>query len=79
MANASPPGKRLTHIDESGKAHMVDVGWKPDTDRVAVARGQRLGWSKYRARHSHFYLTVTGPLDVRLVSAASALPMSPTR
>ena len=39
MANASPPGKRLTHIDESGKAHMVDVGWKPDTDRVAVARG----------------------------------------
>ena len=31
---------RLTHIDESGRAHMVDVGAKPDTDRVAVARGE---------------------------------------
>ena len=38
MASAEP-GNRLTHIDESGKASMVDVGWKPDTERVAVARG----------------------------------------
>jgi cyclic pyranopterin monophosphate synthase len=30
----------LTHIDESGKAHMVDVGEKPDTEREAVARGE---------------------------------------
>lgn len=30
---------RLTHLDESGKARMVDVGVKPDTERVAVARG----------------------------------------
>ena len=30
----------LTHIDDSGKAHMVDVGAKPDTERVAVARGE---------------------------------------
>ena len=29
----------LTHIDESGAAQMVDVGWKPDTRREAVARG----------------------------------------
>ena len=29
----------LTHLDESGRARMVDVGWKPDTERVAVARG----------------------------------------
>ena len=29
----------FTHIDESGKARMVDVGGKPDTQRVAVARG----------------------------------------
>ena len=29
----------LTHIDESGAAQMVDVGWKPDTEREAVARG----------------------------------------
>jgi cyclic pyranopterin phosphate synthase len=29
----------LTHVDESGKAQMVDVGQKPDTDREAIARG----------------------------------------
>ena len=29
----------LTHVDESGKARMVDVGSKPETERVAVARG----------------------------------------
>lgn len=31
--------KRLTHLDESGAARMVDVGAKPDTERVAVAGG----------------------------------------
>lgn len=31
--------KQLSHIDESGRARMVDVGHKEDTDRVAVARG----------------------------------------
>ena len=30
----------LTHIDEGGRARMVDVGAKPDTDRLAVARGR---------------------------------------
>jgi cyclic pyranopterin phosphate synthase len=30
---------KLTHIDNSGQAKMVDVGHKPDTERVAVARG----------------------------------------
>jgi len=30
----------LTHLDEHGRAHMVDVGAKPDTDRVAVAKGE---------------------------------------
>ena len=30
----------LTHIDQSGNAQMVDVGWKPDTQREAVARGR---------------------------------------
>lgn len=32
-----PP--RLTHLDERGQAHMVDVGAKADSDREAVARG----------------------------------------
>lgn len=30
---------KLTHLDESGRARMVDVGDKADTARVAVARG----------------------------------------
>ncbi len=30
---------KLTHLDETGRATMVDVGQKPVTDRVAVARG----------------------------------------
>ena len=32
-------GEKLTHIDEQGAAHMVDVGEKPDSERVAVAGG----------------------------------------
>jgi cyclic pyranopterin monophosphate synthase len=30
----------LTHFDASGRAHMVDVGDKPQTHRVAVASGR---------------------------------------
>lgn len=30
---------KLTHVDERGQAHMVDVGEKPVTRREAVARG----------------------------------------
>ncbi|GAB4519009.1 MAG: cyclic pyranopterin monophosphate synthase MoaC [Anaerolineae bacterium] len=30
---------KLTHVDDSGRADMVDVGAKPDTERVAVAEG----------------------------------------
>ncbi len=33
---------KLTHLDEHGRAHMVDVGGKPDTERTAVARGEVL-------------------------------------
>jgi len=32
--------KSLTHFDASGQAHMVDVGDKPATRRVAVATGR---------------------------------------
>ncbi|WP_418137146.1 cyclic pyranopterin monophosphate synthase MoaC [Agrobacterium sp. El2ro-1b] len=31
--------QKLTHIDASGEAHMVDVGDKAETIRVAVAEG----------------------------------------
>ena len=34
--------KKLTHLDERGQAHMVDVGAKPATERRAVARGRLL-------------------------------------
>lgn len=30
---------RLSHVDDAGAARMVDVGGKPDTDRIAVAEG----------------------------------------
>ncbi|MDD2694658.1 MAG: cyclic pyranopterin monophosphate synthase MoaC [Anaerolineales bacterium] len=30
----------LSHLDTSGRARMVDVGHKPETQRVAVARGE---------------------------------------
>jgi cyclic pyranopterin phosphate synthase len=31
---------KLTHLDETGHARMVDVGAKPDTERIAVAKGE---------------------------------------
>ena len=40
MTAADEP--RLSHIDASGRAHMVDVGAKDETQRVAVARGRVL-------------------------------------
>lgn len=36
MPDASP----LTHFDNQGQAHMVDVGDKPETHRRAVAEGR---------------------------------------
>ena len=30
----------LSHVDEKGQARMVDVGDKPDTSRVAIAKGE---------------------------------------
>ena len=32
--------KNLTHIDQTGKAHMVDLGAKDDTERIATAHGE---------------------------------------
>src|SRR5512144_2749930 len=31
---------KLTQLDEQGRAHMVDVGSKPDSERIAIARGE---------------------------------------
>ena len=35
-----PTSSPLTHFDAQGQAHMVDVGAKPATHRVAVATGR---------------------------------------
>lgn len=37
--SAVKPADRLTHLAEDGSARMVDVGWKPVTDRMAQAAG----------------------------------------
>jgi cyclic pyranopterin phosphate synthase len=45
---------RLTHFDRKGEAHMVDVGAKDETPRVAVASG------RIRMRPATFRLLYTG-------------------
>ncbi len=35
----APAAKKLTHVDAAGRPRMVDITAKPDTDRVAIARG----------------------------------------
>ena len=39
MENQVKPADRLTHLAEDGSARMVDVGWKPVTERLAQACG----------------------------------------
>jgi cyclic pyranopterin phosphate synthase len=40
LIEAVPPGTAaLTHFNEAGNAHMVDVGAKPETAREAIASG----------------------------------------
>jgi cyclic pyranopterin monophosphate synthase len=39
MSEASEADARLSHLDEQGRAHMVDVGAKAESRREAVARG----------------------------------------
>jgi cyclic pyranopterin phosphate synthase len=39
MSTSTPPSEHLTHFDATGQAHMVDVGAKQDTHRIAVAAG----------------------------------------
>lgn len=39
MSTSTPPTDHFTHFDATGQAHMVDVGAKQDTHRIAVAAG----------------------------------------
>lgn len=34
--------EKLSHLDEQGSLHMVDVGSKPDSERLAIASGEIL-------------------------------------
>ncbi len=38
--NSAMPEDQLSHLDQTGKAAMVDVGGKPETARLAVAAGE---------------------------------------
>jgi cyclic pyranopterin phosphate synthase len=38
--NSIMTSPKLTHLDEAGRARMVDVGDKPETKRLAVAKGE---------------------------------------
>lgn len=35
-----PTTEKLTHLDETGQARMVDISAKADTEREAIARGE---------------------------------------
>ncbi|MET0264862.1 MAG: cyclic pyranopterin monophosphate synthase MoaC [Duganella sp.] len=39
MTDTSTANTHLTHFDATGQAHMVDVGAKTDTHRIAIASG----------------------------------------
>ena len=39
-AKKAAPDTKLSHIDQRGEAHMVDVSAKPPTERIAVAEGK---------------------------------------
>ncbi len=39
MGNEKPARPRLSHVDRMGRPKMVDVSAKPDTARLAIARG----------------------------------------
>ena len=38
-SSTTPPAEQLSHFDATGQAHMVDVGAKQETHRVALAGG----------------------------------------
>jgi cyclic pyranopterin phosphate synthase len=40
VTDANPADRKLSHVDGSGRARMVDVTTKPETERMARARGE---------------------------------------
>jgi cyclic pyranopterin phosphate synthase len=68
---------RLTHFDRKGSAHMVDVGAKGETHRVAVASG------RIAMRRSTFRMVIEGSaakgdvLGVARIAAIQAAKRTP--
>ena len=68
---------KLTHFDRKGRAHMVDVGAKGETQRVAVASG------RIRMRPATFRMIVEGSaakgdvLGVARIAAIQAAKRTP--
>jgi cyclic pyranopterin phosphate synthase len=61
---------KLTHVDEHGRARMVDVTAKPKTDRVAMARGE------VRMQHETLQLIRAGAIkkgDVLIVAQIAGI------
>jgi cyclic pyranopterin monophosphate synthase len=61
---------KLTHFDEAGQAHMVDVGAKPETERVAVAAG---AVEMQRATYDAIGAGIMGKGDVLGVARVAAI------
>ncbi len=57
----------LTHLDERGHAHMVNVSAKPDTHRIAIARGE------VHVSHETLNLILSGGMPKGDVFAAARL------
>ena len=87
--NSGMTTNQLTHLDETGRARMVDVGHKPDTERIAVARGERGRGRPYehvahgdaerlpRGTHSRFPISILGWPLRRRNRAPANLPHRP--
>ena len=55
MARTKSTGRNLTHVNAAGEMHMVDVGDKPATRRIAIAEARvKMGAAARRlAAHSN--------------------------
>ncbi|HEY6042595.1 MAG TPA: cyclic pyranopterin monophosphate synthase MoaC [Anaerolineae bacterium] len=61
---------KLSHLDEQGRAQMVDVGAKPDSERIAIAKGS------VRMQHATLDLIQTGGIpkgDVLAVARVAGI------
>ena len=53
---------KLSHLDEHGRARMVDVGGKPTSERTAVAEGAALHQASLRDRWEDYWPSTRGVL-----------------